>query len=157
MDSSIKLKTGGPKFRKAWEAACERMNPYAGMWGELWSDDSVDAWCEQYKFVRDCAPKQFVSCWRPRFAKPYEKDENIYPYSKILSLFIDVLDADTCKDQLSILRALVATDSINELKLLSEKPGWFTKRRIDDLLGFATEGGHVESAAWLMGLRASIV
>lgn len=106
---------------------------------------------EMFKLVRDYASsEQFARCWRPRFAKPVEKKG--YVYIDVILLFVDVLDADNCSNQLDVLRALTHEGKLNQLKILAAKPGWFTKQRIKTLLSVAGDSGQTEIAAWLLDL-----
>ena len=105
-----------------------------------------------FKLVRDYAPQStFESCWRSSFAKP-NTHTGKYDDIKTLLLFIDVLDAGNCSNQLDVLRALTETGEFDALKKLSEKPGWFTKQRIKKLVEVASAAGKVEIAAWLLDL-----
>ena len=80
------------------------------------------------------------------------------PAAKVSSLrllFIDVLDAENCSNQMDVLRALIATGKRKELKKLAAKPGWFTKQRIKTLIGETSAAGQTEMTAWLLELSAS--
>ena len=74
----------------------------------------------------------------------------MYDNLDTLLLLVDVLDADACSNQMSVLKALVETGELESLKKLAQKPGWFTGRRIKDLVKVSTAAGHVEITAWLL-------